>query len=206
MKKIFYVLTVILLTVMGSMNTYARGGKKANAYTDALNWTMLRSWSNGFKALPDVCTNLVEFKTQYEKNKAQWDAAFKWLATHDLLTIEKGRHKIEGTDLVASVEDSKNDPLAKRGTESHYYHIDLQYVVKGNERFGLLDHATSKPNREWKPDIITYDYQVDKTMFVDSTPERFFLFFPCDWHIAKIETDKPDQTIRVIVIKLDYVK
>ena len=135
-----------------------------------------------------------------------WDAAFKWLATHDLLTIEKGRHKIEGTDLVASVEDSKNDPLAKRGTESHYYHIDLQYVVKGNERFGLLDHATSKPNREWKPDIITYDYQVDKTMFVDSTPERFFLFFPCDWHIAKIETDKPDQTIRVIVIKLDYVK
>lgn len=31
MKKIFYVLTVILLTVMGSMNTYARGGKKANA-------------------------------------------------------------------------------------------------------------------------------------------------------------------------------
>lgn len=206
MKKIFYVLTVILLTVMGSMNTYARSGKKANAYTDALNWTMQRSWSNGFKALPDVCTNLVEFKTQYEKNKAQWDAAFKWLATHDLLTIEKGRHKIEGTDLVASVEDSKNDPLAKRGTESHYYHIDLQYVVKGNERFGLLDHATSKPNREWKPDIITYDYQVDKTMFVDSTPERFFLFFPCDWHIAKIETDKPDQTIRVIVIKLDYVK
>jgi beta-galactosidase beta subunit len=40
---------------------------------------------------------------------------------------------------------------------------------------------------------------------IDSTPNRFILFFPSDWHIAKIATDKDDQTIRVIVIKLDYV-
>ena len=43
-------------------------------------------------------------------------------------------------------------------------------------------------------------------MFIDSTPERFFLFFPSDWHIAKIQTDKEDQNIRVVVVKLDYIK
>lgn len=199
MKKFLYALTVVLFTVGGSPTASAQD-------TEALNWTLQRSWSNGFKALPDVCTNLTEFKNQYEKNKAQWDAAFKWLATHDLTTIAKGRHKIEGSTLVASVEDSKNEPFAKRGNESHFYHIDLQYVVKGTECFGLLDHATSKPNREWTPDIITYDFVPEKTMFVDSTPERFFLFFPCDWHIAKVATDKESQDIRVIVIKLDYIK
>ncbi|WP_394801223.1 hypothetical protein [Bacteroides intestinalis] len=31
------------------------------------------------------------------------------------------------------------------------------------------------------------------------------MFFPSDWHIAKIATDKEDQDIRVIVIKLDYM-
>lgn len=199
MKNTLYALTVVLLTVIGNLTASAQD-------TEALNWTLQRSWSNGFKALPDVCTNLSEFKSQYEKNKAQWDAAFKWLATHDLTNIAAGRHKIEGTTLVASVEDSHNDPLAKRGNESHFYHIDLQYVVKGTERFGLLDHATSKPNREWTPDIITYDYDVEKAMFIDSTPERFFLFFPCDWHIAKVATEKESQDIRVIVIKLDYIK
>lgn len=173
---------------------------------DAMQWTLSRSWSNGFKALPDVCTNLKEFQSQYQKNQSQWDAMFKWLATHDLQTIPAGKHPIEGTALVVSVEDSENQPLAKRGSESHYHHIDFQYVVKGTERFGLLDHASSKPNSVYKPDAMHYDYDVAKTMFIDSTPERFFLFFPGDWHIAKIATDKESQTIRVIVIKLDYIE
>ena len=97
--------------------------------------------------------------------------------------------------MFASVEDGVNDPLEKRGSESHYHHIDLQYVVKGTERFALLDHDTSG-----------YSYDASKAMFIDSTPERFFLFFPSDWHIAKIQTDKEDQNIRVVVVKLDYIK
>lgn len=199
MKRFFYALAVVLLTATGSLKA------QTQEYTEAINWTLQRSWSNGFKALPEVCTNLIEFKSQYEKNRAQWDAAFKWLATHDLNTIAAGQHPIEGTTLVASVEDSQNDPLEKRGNESHYYHIDLQYVVKGCERFGLLDHATSKALR-YKPDCMNYECDMSKTMFIDSTPERFFLFFPGDWHIAKVATDKDSQDIRVIVIKLDYVK
>lgn len=169
-------------------------------------WLLSRSWSNGFNALPDVCTNLKEFHDQYQKNQAQWDAMFKWLATHDLQSIPAGRHPIEGTKLVASVEDSENQPLEKRSSESHYHHIDFQYVVKGSERFGLLDHDSSYPNGAYKPDALHYSYDVNKTMFIDSTPERFFLFFPSDWHIAKVCTDKESQSIRVIVVKLDYVK
>ena len=60
-------------------------------------WLLSRSWSNGFNALPDVCTNLKEFHDQYQKNQPQWDAMFKWLATHDLQSIPAGKHPIEGT-------------------------------------------------------------------------------------------------------------
>ena len=67
------------------------------------------------------------------------------------------------------------------------------------------DYRCSRPNADYKPDIQIYDYEASRTRFYDSTPKGFFLFFPDDWHIAKIETDKPDQTIRVIVIKLDYI-
>ena len=170
-------------------------------------WVLGRSWAGKFNALPDVATNLYEFRSQYNKNKEQWDAAFHWLATQDIQHIQPGRHAIEGTTLVASVEDSENQPLAKRGTESHIKHVDLMYVVKGTERFGLLDHASSKlvkdlPERDFKG----YEYDLAKAYFFDSTPERFIVFFPSDWHIAKVKTDKADQTIRVIVIKLDYIQ
>ena len=51
-----------------------------------------------------------------------------------------------------------------------------------------------------------YDYDLSKAVFHDSTPDAFFLFFPDDWHIAKVQTEKADQHIRVIVVKLDYVE
>lgn len=195
--KLLAFITIMIATSMTSVHAQC---------DNALQWTLSRSWSNGFKALPDVCTNLKEFRNQYKKNQAQWDAMFQWLATHDLLTIPAGKHPIEGTSLVVSVEDSENQPLEKRGSESHYHHIDFQYVVKGTERFGLLDHASSYPNCAYKPDVIHYDYDAKKAHFIDSTPQRFFLFFPSDWHIAKIATEGGSQQIRVIVVKLDYVR
>lgn len=199
MKTIKLIAMAAMLAV-ASMNFIAKADSP-----DARQWTLSRSWTSGFDALPDVCVNLDEFQSQYTKNQAQWDAAFQWLATHDLTTVPAGKHPIEGTTLVVSVEDSENQPLEKRKSESHYHHIDFQYVVKGTERFGILDHATSTPNCDYKPDVIRYDYDRSKLQLIDSTPNRFILFFPSDWHIAKVATDKDDQTIRVIVIKLDYV-
>ena len=120
------------------------------------------------------------------------------------MALPAGQHPIPGTTMKANVEDGENGDLEKRGTESHRQYVDFQYVVKGSERFGLLDHVTSRAKAPYRPDIINYDYEVDKTLFVDSTPDKFFIFFPGDWHIAKIKTDKADQKIRVVVVKVEY--
>lgn len=117
-----------------------------------------------------------------------------------MLTIYDGKHQISDTKLYASVEDGINDPIEKRWAESHYHHIDIHYVVKDTERFALLNHDTSYPNRAYKHDIIGYSYDASKAMFIDSTPGRFFMFFPPDWHIAKIQTDKENRDIRAVVV------
>lgn len=171
-------------------------------------WTFEEmGWRGSFtKARPNVSVNPTDFYIQYQKNKSQWDALFAWLQSHDLLAIPKGKHPIEGTSIVVSVEDSENGPLEKRQSESHYKKIDFQWVVKGVEKFAILDHVSSKPNCKYRPDVIHYDYDKSKTLFYDSTPSEFFLFFPSDWHIAKINNDGNDQVIRVIVAKMDYVE
>lgn len=174
---------------------------------EAKKWLKMGTWRNGFTvASPDKTVNLVEFYRQYQRNPEQWNALFHWLATTDLLSIPKGKHPIEGTSLVASVEDSENQPLEKRRSESHRQKIDFQYVVSGTEGFATLDHATSIPNCEYdaKKDVIHYDYEPSKTHFFNSKEGRFVIFFPDDWHIAKIATKKDNQQIRVIVIKVDY--
>ena len=183
-------------------NDYSNDPKLVKA---AQKWYKKGKWRMGFtKADAHSSVNIVEFYQQYQKNPEQWKALFDYIAKTDLLSLPGGKHPIPGTQLTVSVEDSQNDPLEKRGSESHYHHIDFQYVVKGVERFGVIDHLTSKPNCKYRPDVIHYDYDKARARFYDSTPSNFFIFFPCDWHIAKIANDTDDQNIRVIVIKVDY--
>jgi YhcH/YjgK/YiaL family protein len=210
MKKLI-VLTALFLGFscwcQAQTGYYTRDFKDKALEKKASAWVKSGEWRHDFqKASPHKSMNVVEFYTQYQKNPQQWTALFRWLADTDLLTIPAGKYPIIGTPLVASVEDSQNAPIEKRNSESHYHHIDFQYVVKGVERFGIIDHLTSTPKDVYKPDVIHYQYDVKKTRFYDSDPNSFFIFFPSDWHIAKVEAPKAkDQNIRVIVIKVDYV-
>ncbi len=184
-------------------------GLSAQEQPDARKWLKKGTWNNGFKsAKPHKTVNAEEFCRQYQKNQAQWDILFQWLRDTDLENIPKGKHPIPNSTLVASVEDSENGPLEKRGTESHRKKADFQLVVKGTEGFALLDHASStvKDPYNEKKDVMRYNYVKEKTHFFDVKAGHFVIFFPSDWHIAKVQTKKKDQTIRVIVVKMDYIE
>jgi biofilm protein TabA len=196
----------VTLTVSSQTPVYTQVYADNTLIKKANKWMRNGKWRNGYKdASPHESVNAVEFYQQYKKNPKQWKSLFKWLSKTNLLTISKGKHPIEGTSMVASVEDDTNGELSKRQSESHYKHIDFQFVVKGVERFGIIDHLSSTPNCEYKPDVIHYNYDVSKAKFYDSSIDKFFIFFPCDWHIAKVNNDSNDQVIRVVVIKVDYV-
>lgn len=204
--RILSLLTLLLLTsAAAAQGYYTRYHADAHQRRIAHEWLRSGHWRNGFdKASPHATVNEVDFYQQYQKHPDLWKALFEWLQVTDLLSMPAGKVTIPGTQLVASIEDGENQPLDQRRSESHYHHIDFQYVVKGSERFGLIDHYTSRANTAYRPDVIHYAYDVSRARFYDSTPGRFFLFFPGDWHIAKISTDGPDQQIRVVVVKMPY--
>ena len=193
----------LLVMICGYWNTMAAQEPTVK------QWTASRAWDNGFTgANPDKTVNFQEFYSQYHKNPDQWYALFQWLKSTDLNAIPKGKHAIPNSTLVASVEDSENGPLEKRQTESHRRKIDFQLVVSGTEGFALLDHESSpvsKPYDERK-DVVRYDYEKSKTNFFSVDGGNFVIFFPSDWHIAKVATKKKDQTLRVIVVKMDYIE
>ena len=176
---------------------------------EARQWIKKGEWREGFKkSKPHKTLDVETFYQQYQKNTKQWQTLFRWLRDTDLTAIPKGKHPIAGSTLVASVEDTENGPLEKRNTESHRKKIDFQIVVRGTEGFALLDHASStisKPYDE-KKDVMRYNYVREDTHFFDVAAGQFVIFFPTDWHIAKVQTKKKDQTLRVIVVKMDYVE
>ena len=207
MRKIILSVLLSVLTLGGmAQGVYTREYHDKGLTKKAQQWLKKGLWRQGFdKADADASVNVVEFYRQYEKNPEQWQAMFRWLQENDVTAISKGKHPIPGTKLVVSVEDSENGPLEKRQSESHFHHIDFQWVVRGIERFGIIDHLTSKPSSAWRDDVVHYSYDVKRAKFIDSHPSRFFIFFPGDWHIAKVANDTDDQDIRVIVVKVDYI-
>ena len=199
MKKIASTLMLVLVTLTIS----------AQSSKETCQWMKVGEWRNGFtNARPHKTLNIDEFYTQYQKNTAQWSTLFQWLRDTDLEAIPKGKHPIPNSTLVASVEDSENSPLEKRNTESHKKKIDFMVVVKGTEGFALLDHATSTVSVPYdeKKDVMRYQYDKKNTHFFNVKSGQFVIFFPSDWHIAKVQTKKKDQKIRVIVVKMDYVE
>ena len=199
MKRIVFTISLCMLTVA------------ASAQSDICQWMSSGAWNNGFTAaVPDKTVNTSEFYSQYHKNPNQWHALFQWLRNTDLQAIAKGKHPIPHSTLIASVEDSSNQPLEKRNTESHRKKIDFQLVVRGTEGFALLDHTSSTISKTYdeKKDVQRYNYTPGKTHFFDVSAGRFVIFFPSDWHIAKVQNKKKNdnQQIRVIVVKVDYIE
>ena len=180
----------------------------AQTSKEARQWLKKSEWSALKKAKPHKTLNVDEFCRQYQKNKEQWDVLYRWLCETDLMAIPAGKHPIPGSTLVASVEDSENGSLEKRGTESHRKKIDFQLVVKGTEGFALLDHESSTVKNPYdeKKDVMRYNFVKEKTNFFDVKAGQFVIFFPTDWHIAKLNNKKKNdsQQIRVIVVKMDY--
>lgn len=209
MNGIKYCLTAWLMAFCVSLSAqkpyYTHECYDKKLIKEAKAWLKKGEWRQGFTAAePHESVNIVDFYMQYKKNPVQWTKLFQYLAKTDLLSLPKGKHPIEGSDLVISVEDSENGPLEKRNSESHYNNIDFQYCVKGTERFGIIDHVTSVPKDKYKVDVIHYKYDKERTLFYDSTPDKFFIFFPGDWHIAKVNNDTDNQNIRVCVIKVRW--
>ncbi len=206
-KTISFVL--LCMTLAASAQTYTNHYPKG-LHQLAEKWAKKGTWRNGFtKASPAPTVNLVEFYIQYHRNPQQWDALFQWLQNTDLLTIPAGRTPIPGTSLVVSVEDGENwcsqEDLRKgKGSESHYQKIDFMFVVSGTEGFCRLDHDTSRPLSDYKPDRLEYTFDYDRLEQFTSIPGTFNIMFPCDWHIAKVKTSSPSQRLRVLVIKVDY--
>lgn len=204
-KSLIFIFLCIATVAMAQRAVYTREYNDKKLLKTAKKWLKKGEWRQGFEAAdPHESVNIVDFYLQYQRNPEQWTALFKYLANTDLLALEKGKHAIPGSNLTISVEDSENGPLEKRNSESHYNNIDFQYCVKGTERFGIIDHVTSTPKDKYKKDVIHYNYNKERALFYDSTPDKFFIFFPGDWHIAKVNNDTEDQVIRVCVIKVEW--
>lgn len=196
---IFSLLTVIGLLLIGGEAMQAQSWNKR----DARKWVISGEWCNGLKDVKPYCgTDMIQFASQYHKQKNRWNKVFAWMATHDVTTLAPGRYDIDGDHCFANVQDAVLRPADQVKIESHKKYIDLQWCVSGIERFGIVKAKYATVNTPYVPDIMFWN--TSKIKYTDSTPREFFIFFPDNYHRACVLPPDGTKNIRKVCIKIEY--
>lgn len=129
--------------------------------------------------------------------------AIACLARQDLSSLAAGRYQDSETGWVMQVLDLHTAPPEENYPEAHRLHIDVQYLVAGEEVIGVATQPLTLPVHQpydSERDIIFYQHAPDETQ-VRMLPGTFAVFFPQDIHRPNGSAGTPGP-IRKVVIKI----
>jgi YhcH/YjgK/YiaL family protein len=112
-----------------------------------------------------------------------------------------GRVAIDGDNVYALVQSYQPTPAAERPFESHRAHIDIQYVVSGEEIIGFspLNLLTVTTPYTAEKDFALYAGPDDRPLFL--SPGDFTILFPQDGHKPGCLWRQP-VPVKKIVVKI----
>ncbi|MEO6849988.1 MAG: YhcH/YjgK/YiaL family protein [Mucilaginibacter sp.] len=204
MRVVYHYMLFATLILLGINASAQQTNTKMWTSKTARKWVKSRVWSNGLSLKLHPSADNIEFAEQYDKNKAYWDEAFKFLNDKKADSLAPGKYPIDGDNVYAIITEGPSKDFDKSAWESHRNYIDLQYVVKGKEKIGVVPIASAtviKPYDEAK-DLANYS---GEGKYYLASPDEFFLFFPGDAHRPGIKVEGYE-VVKKLVIKIRYTK
>lgn len=142
----------------------------------------------------DTIENLKLYKG-LSKNMA---TAIDYLIANDLNVFEIGKHKIVDDDIfvIMSEYDTKDEVDCK--TETHKKYIDIQLMLKGEEKFGFAFLNNQKVSEIYNPekDYTFYQAALDYQNLREGT---FAIFLPSDLHCPSIKINDSIKVRKAVV-------
>lgn len=125
------------------------------------------------------------------------------LAATDFNKLEAGNYEIQGRDIYVQVIDMTTKPLAETRPEVHRQYIDVQFLVRGEEKIGVASDTGNNAVAEdllAQRDLLFYSGMENESMLT-MTPGTFAVFFPTDVHRPGCAFNQPS-AIRKVVVKV----
>ena len=128
--------------------------------------------------------------------------AIEYLKGHDFSKMEPGEYEIKGRDIYAQVFDTETAPASEKRPEIHRSHIDVQFLVTGEELLGYApDTGDYQIVTEMVEKDIAFYKEVKAESFIHAVPGCFTIFFPQDVHRPAVMAEKAEK-IRKVVVKV----
>lgn len=128
----------------------------------------------------------------------------EYLKNTDFSKGEVGNYEIEGSQIVAMVQEHQTSPKEQRRAEAHARNIDIQFVIEGSERigFGLADPANEVQEDLLEPKDAIFFKTVKDEMDLLLTVGNYVVFFPGEVHRPCCQWGE-NTRLRKVVVKID---
>ncbi|MDC1221741.1 YhcH/YjgK/YiaL family protein [Salibacteraceae bacterium] len=139
----------------------------------------------------------IENQHLYRGISERINQAFDFILNTDLKSAEVGRYAIDGDTVTAVVSEYETREMSDCKQEAHYKYIDVQYMIKGNERMGLTSLRDQKPyETNLDRDYSFYDEPIESIEFEEGS---FMVLFPDDIHMPGIKYGESEGIKKVVV-------
>jgi len=126
--------------------------------------------------------------------------AFEFLKNTDLKNQECGQYTIN-EDIFYNLQEYNTKEIAP--FEAHREHIDIQFVIKGEEKMGFSHLENFTPSSEYnkEKDVIFGEIKNSSESFVVVQEGFFTIFTPEDAHAPALSINCA-QTVKKVIIKI----
>lgn len=127
-------------------------------------------------------------------------AAFRFLVERAKDVLQVGEYEIDGRNVYALVNRYVTVPIEGAPFETHYKHVDLHYIIAGEEIIGWTPLKGLKARSEYDPkeDVIIYDPPAE-SILVKMNPGYFALFLPSDSHSPGKHRDVASEVHKIVI-------
>ncbi len=125
------------------------------------------------------------------------ETGLKWLKNNNLKNLSDGRYEISDK-IYANIQtyETKEDALY----EAHRNYIDIQYIVKGEEKIGVTNYSNCETATPYdKEKDIEFLNNMSSEQYIPLYAGEFMLLYPQDAHKPSIRLHKKSNVQKVVV-------
>ena len=129
--------------------------------------------------------------------------ALQHLKQTDFAALPNGPYELRGRDIHVNVMEVTTKPSTEARPEIHREYLDVQFLLTGAERIGVVADTGSNvvaEDRLAERDLLFYTDVADES-WLNLAPGNFAVLLPNDVHRPYCAVEQP-MTIRKVVIKL----
>lgn len=143
----------------------------------------------------------LEHLAYYNYLNSDIKTGLKYIRDTDFNNLENGKYELN-EKVFAIVQDYNSKPESEGKFEAHRKYIDIQFVVKGEEKIGTgkIDDFEEVTQYDDEKDIVFLTPKLSTAVnFITLKEKEFAIFYPNDAHMPSIAITSPDYVKKIVV-------